>query len=378
VRADPEKLRQILLNLLTNAIKFTPKGGRIDLRCGCDSSMVWIAVRDTGRSIVSGFVESPTFGGGSWLAHISFLTGLEIRDDESNMRLMTQQRETILTTFRGKGYKTIAVMPGMSQPWPEGSFYGFTDIYDYFRLDYKGPSFGWWDMPDQFTLAKLDEQELSREGRPPLFVFYPTVSTHTPFTPLAPYQPDWHKMLTPKPFTDEELDKAYVGEPDYMDLGPAYVDSVSYAYQTFAGYVRQRSGRGQHIPAANIDLVFQADRNGERRLRGFEFPVVGHNRLDPASFSGRQRNNPCAAPQFAGSDLPREAAEIQVGPVHVLHGEPQVRALNDRDGRGFQVFQQARPRVPRRFRPAGRDVDSIERAHRNEGCAGRLDPLQIL
>src|SRR4051812_7245212 len=68
------------------------------------------AVAGTGRSVVSGFVESPTFGGGSWLAHISFLTGLEIRDDESNMRLMTQQRQTILTTFKAHGYKTIAVM----------------------------------------------------------------------------------------------------------------------------------------------------------------------------------------------------------------------------------------------------------------------------
>ena len=57
VRADPEKLRQILLNLLTNAIKFTPKGGRIDLRCGCDSSMVWIAVRDTGRGIPPDMVQ---------------------------------------------------------------------------------------------------------------------------------------------------------------------------------------------------------------------------------------------------------------------------------------------------------------------------------
>jgi hypothetical protein len=114
-------------------------------------------------------------------------------------------------------------------------------------------------MPDQFTLAKLDEQESSKEGRPPLFIFYPTVSTHTPFTPLAPYQPDWAKMLTPRPFTDAELDKAYVGEPDYMDLGPAYVDAVAYAYQTFAGYVRQRAGRdyvmilvGDHQPPALV------------------------------------------------------------------------------------------------------------------------------
>ena len=137
------------------------------------------AIHDTGRSVVSGFVESPTFGGGSWLAHISFLTGLEIRDDESNMRLMTQQRETILTTFRQKGYKTIAVMPGMSQPWPEGSFYGFTDIYDYFRLDYKGPSFGWWDVPDQYSLFKLDALALAPEPHQPVFAFFPTPSART-------------------------------------------------------------------------------------------------------------------------------------------------------------------------------------------------------
>jgi signal transduction histidine kinase len=48
---DEHRVRQVLINLLSNAIKFTPKGGRIDLRCGCDSSMVWIAVRDTGRGI---------------------------------------------------------------------------------------------------------------------------------------------------------------------------------------------------------------------------------------------------------------------------------------------------------------------------------------
>ena len=171
------------------------------------------AIHDTGRDVVSAFVESPTFGGSSWFAHISFLSGIKVSDPDANALLMTEQRPTVVTNFARRGYRTLAVMPGLWYPWPEGAFYGFQDIYNGPRLDYQGPSFGWWDMPDQFTLAKLDEQEVSKASRPPVFVFYPTVSTHTPFSPLAPYQPDWAKMLTPRPFTDAELDRAVRRRP---------------------------------------------------------------------------------------------------------------------------------------------------------------------
>lgn len=216
-------------------------------------------VRDTGRQMVSGFVESPTFGGGSWLAHISFLTGLEIRDDESNMRLMTQQRDTLLTTFKDKGYRTIAVMPGMSQPWPEGAFYGFTDIYDYFRLHYQGPPFGWWGVPDQFSLYKLDELAIAPQPHQPVFAFFPTVSTHAPFIPTPPYQADWTRLASPKPFDDQDLARAWEQEADWLNLEPGYVQSVAYAFQTIGGYLRHRPDRdlvliliGDHQPPALV------------------------------------------------------------------------------------------------------------------------------
>jgi signal transduction histidine kinase len=53
VRADPEKLRQILLNFLANAIKFTAPGGRVGVGAEDLGSIVRIWVTDSGIGIAS-------------------------------------------------------------------------------------------------------------------------------------------------------------------------------------------------------------------------------------------------------------------------------------------------------------------------------------
>ena len=57
-RADPEKLRQILVNLLSNAAKFTDPGGRIDVSCTPDDAWMTISVEDTGIGIPSDKLDS--------------------------------------------------------------------------------------------------------------------------------------------------------------------------------------------------------------------------------------------------------------------------------------------------------------------------------
>ena len=52
-RGDPEKVQQIILNLLTNSIKFTADGGRIEITCETFRDSVAINVIDTGRGIAS-------------------------------------------------------------------------------------------------------------------------------------------------------------------------------------------------------------------------------------------------------------------------------------------------------------------------------------
>ena len=51
VRADREKVEQILVNLMTNAIKFTQPNGEIVLECSSEADRVTVRVSDTGRGI---------------------------------------------------------------------------------------------------------------------------------------------------------------------------------------------------------------------------------------------------------------------------------------------------------------------------------------
>jgi PAS domain S-box-containing protein len=56
VLADDARLQQVFWNLLTNAIKFTPKGGTVDVTSGVDGSDFRVTIRDTGRGISAEFL----------------------------------------------------------------------------------------------------------------------------------------------------------------------------------------------------------------------------------------------------------------------------------------------------------------------------------
>jgi len=51
IRADERKVKQVLLNLLSNALKFTPEGGQIDVRARVHNGEAEISVADTGEGI---------------------------------------------------------------------------------------------------------------------------------------------------------------------------------------------------------------------------------------------------------------------------------------------------------------------------------------
>jgi len=57
VSADARKLKQVMYNLLSNAAKFTPEGGRIVVEAKVDDKVVTISVEDTGVGIEPGLLE---------------------------------------------------------------------------------------------------------------------------------------------------------------------------------------------------------------------------------------------------------------------------------------------------------------------------------
>jgi signal transduction histidine kinase len=57
VVGDPIRLQQVVMNLLTNAVQFTPDGGRVDVHTAVDDGKVTVTVADNGAGIDPAFLN---------------------------------------------------------------------------------------------------------------------------------------------------------------------------------------------------------------------------------------------------------------------------------------------------------------------------------
>mgnify|MGYP001549819581 FL=1 len=217
------------------------------------------AANAEGRLVLSAFVKAAAFGGASDLSHLSFLSGIDLTDPIRHDLLITTDRPTILDTFEQAGYRTIGLYPAMSWDWPEVSFYSFDHYHDAPSLDYRGPKFGLWWLPDQFSMARVDELYPPDPDDKPRFVFYPTITTHIPFRPTPPYQPDWSRVTSDQPYSDEATERAMADAIDWHGLFQGYINTINYTFRWLAGYQALPQSResvlillGDHQPAGGI------------------------------------------------------------------------------------------------------------------------------
>jgi len=217
------------------------------------------AITASGRHVVSAFVRSPTIGGASDLAHMSLLSGLDLSDPMRHDLLLTTGRPTLLSLFRAHGYETFGLYPAVSWEWPEREYYGFDVYLEGRSLAYRGPWLGYWGIPDQFALARYERMYPRAADAPPRLLFFSTITCHLPFSPVPPYQPDWQRVLSDRPFDDIDVQRALAENVNWLNMFPDYLRMVDYTYRWLAGFLREPEPRetvfvliGDHQPATNV------------------------------------------------------------------------------------------------------------------------------
>lgn len=146
-----------------------------------------------GYSVVSNFMKSPAFGGRSWLADGTILSGVWLGDQAAYDGVKRTDRVTLIDVMNQAGYESVLFAPGMTY-FDEGyrEFYRFDRFYIQDDFVYEGPFFSFGIMPDQYLLH-FAEQETAG-GTKPLFSTVIMVSSHVPFRTVPPYVEDWERL----------------------------------------------------------------------------------------------------------------------------------------------------------------------------------------
>ncbi|MFE3492112.1 sulfatase [Streptomyces sp. NPDC059175] len=218
-------------------------------------------LRAAGFSSRSAFLTSPTYGGGSWLAHSTFNSGLWIKNQQRYRSLTSSDRMTLTSAFRKTGaWRTVGIMPGVTRSWPEGRFYGLDHVYDSRDLGYQGPKFSWTPVPDQYSLSAFERLEHGKQGRKPMMAEIILASSHNPWAPI-PRMIGWNEVgdgSVYEAIKDEGKDPQEVWkDPD--QVRDEYRRAIEYSLNSLITYVEKYGDEntvlvflGDHQPVSTV------------------------------------------------------------------------------------------------------------------------------
>jgi hypothetical protein len=193
-----------------------------------------------GLVAASGYLTSPTMGGQSWLAHGTIQSGLWLPDQRQYNALLRSERLTLSEAFARAGYRTLAVKPAITMPWPEGQRFGYDRIYAAADLGYAGLPYNWVTMPDQYTLNTLERVE-RKPSTEPLFAEVSLISSHAPWTPIPPVLDDWAAIGDGEVFARwaNEGDPPEVVWRDPERVRDQYTLAIDYVLGVLASYAAE-------------------------------------------------------------------------------------------------------------------------------------------
>ena len=199
-------------------------------------------------AVHSAWLEAPTVGGSSWLAHASLLSGLWVDSQARYDALTASNWPTLIDRFEDAGWRSVAVMPAITGPWPEARAFGYDRLLDAAALDYAGPAFNWVTMPDQYTLAAMERKVLSDRTDRPVFAKVALISSHAPWTPIPEVLP-WREIEDGRVFSRfvEGQDPPSVVWQDSARVRRQYGEALAYSIETMASFLRERLADGSVV-----------------------------------------------------------------------------------------------------------------------------------
>ncbi|MEV8517556.1 sulfatase [Dactylosporangium sp. NPDC051484] len=224
----------------------------------------------------SALLTSPTFGGGSWLAHDTLLSGLWVNNQRRSDTLLAGDRFTLNAAFRRAGWRVAGMMPANDRDWPEGRFFQYHEFYDSRNIGYRGPKFSYVPVPDQFTLAAFQRLERG-PGHRPVMGEIPLVSSHAPWTPI-PRMVGWDEVGDGTVYDSMST----AGDPPDVawrtpeKVRTAYRNAIVYSLSSIISYI-ERYGDD------NLVVVFLGDHQpspvivGDTLNRDVPITIVAHD-----------------------------------------------------------------------------------------------------
>jgi hypothetical protein len=173
--------------------------------------------------------------------------------------LLDSGRRLFPAYFKDAGWRTLDIAPGIKAPSQRATeAWGFDREIFASDLDYRGPSFGWFAIPDQFTLDRAATIRSALGPTPPVFAQLILVSSHIPFAPVPPYLADWDDSGSFASVPAAAM-QDILRQPDWSRLAPAYLNSLRYDFAALRGWLAQRINGdglvillGDHQPPAIV------------------------------------------------------------------------------------------------------------------------------
>ena len=199
-------------------------------------------------TVRSGLLRSPAFGGRSWLADATILTGQWIADQSVYEQMFDALQWSIVTVARDAGVVSFYSAPGTTY-YEDGwhALFPFDHRYIAREHDYRGPVFDFGRLTDQYLLHHLATRRNALAPDCAALLVAILVSNHVPFRIVPPYVEDWSQLGDGSIYHSLEpltFENRWLSGGEYAE---GFAAGVAYSLRSAFGYVTEHARDGELV-----------------------------------------------------------------------------------------------------------------------------------